>query len=67
VSATVASHDPNPPLITTTLVGFPRYIGCASPPVPPPAFAVNNPGNQKLQVTATGGTTTSNAARSPPM
>lgn len=64
VGATVARYDLTPPSITATLVGLPRYLGCASPPIPPPAFAVNNPGNQTtyiyepdlLQVTATGGT-----------
>jgi len=62
--ATVARYDLNPPSATANVIGLPRYIGCASPPVPPPAFAVNNPGNRTtyiyesvlLQVTATGGT-----------
>jgi hypothetical protein len=64
VGATVARYDLNPPSVTATYRGLPRYVGCASPPIPPPAFAVNNPGNQTtyiyesdlVQVTATGGT-----------
>jgi hypothetical protein len=69
VGATVARYDLTPPSVTATYIGFPRYIGCASPPPPPPPppapFAVTNPGNRsiyvldpaQLQMTATGGTT----------
>jgi hypothetical protein len=69
VGATVARYDAIPPSATASYIGFPRYIGCDSPPPPPPPppapFAVTNPGNQTsfifdpamLQMRATGGTT----------
>ncbi len=67
VGATVARYDLTPPSVTSSYVGYPRYIGCASPPTTPPApapFAVTNPGNQStfvydsdaVQMAATGGT-----------
>lgn len=65
VGATLARYDLTPPSITSTQVGYPVYISCASPPPPPSTpLAVTNPGNrqsldagaERLQMTATGGT-----------